>query len=158
MTLDWEKIASLDFAYDGGLRDIYVFGTDLVLWNKVLDAIVKFEPQPIYTEDNVATEIPDCVEKIFEKRAHLSPMLTFTIGKFLICCHFFGSKDDASEIEFDLSPDEMTCPDDLKPIAGFMHFLADLTQKKCDFGTRKRAAATNPRVSAQLSGSFMGIF
>ncbi|TAL27693.1 MAG: hypothetical protein EPN97_16485 [Alphaproteobacteria bacterium] len=129
MTIDWKKIASLDFEYDGGLRDIYIFGTDVADWNKVLDALRKFDPRPIYTEDNAVAELPDCVEKIFEKRAHLSTRLSFTVGKFLICCHFFGSKEDASRIEFDLSPDDMTCPDDLKAVAGFMHFLGDMTQK-----------------------------
>jgi len=130
MKPDWQKIAASDYLFDGGVWDLHILNADIADWNNVIDAIRKYEPPPVYTEDGVVSVLPDQVEKIFERRNVAATKLEFIVGKFHTECYFLAAFDGSYKSEFfTFEPAEMTCPDDLEMIAGFMRFLADLTQK-----------------------------
>ena len=122
--MEWRQIAP-DFAFDGSWRDIYVLATTLSDWQVVLDMLRQLEPAPIYRVDGVARAIPDRVEDAFESRISAGVLLSFSIGKAVLNCHFFG----VDEIEFDLDPRDIGDSDQFKTLIGFMSLLGKLTGK-----------------------------
>jgi hypothetical protein len=129
--MEWEQIAP-EFYPDGGLRDIYVLEAQVQDWQVVLDAIRHFQPQPIYTLDGVAADLPNRVEQVFQRRLDASPMMSFRILDMTLNCHFFGSdqvEHDSQLIEFDLDPREVSDSEHLHALIDFMRLLGNLTGK-----------------------------
>ncbi|MGL4965019.1 MAG: hypothetical protein ACRC67_27580 [Inquilinus sp.] len=122
--MDWRQIAA-DFAFDGSWRDIYVLSTTLSDWQVVLDMVRELEPAPIYQVDGVARALPDRTEDAFESRASAAVLLSFSIGKAVLNCHFFA----VDEIEFDLDPREIGDSDQYERLVAFMRLLGELTGK-----------------------------
>ncbi len=126
--VDWDKAAS-EFSWDGSFRDIFVIGATISDWENVLKMICEIEPEPVYSEDHIAMEMPENLKTIFERRNMLSPRLDFFISDFLLQCFFFGSPTDYGDIEFTLDPREMKSIDQLKQLVNFMSRLILLTKK-----------------------------
>lgn len=122
--MEWRLVAP-DFAFDGSWRDIYVLDTTLSDWQVALDRLRQFEPAPIYRVDGEARAIPDRAEDAFETRASAVALLSFSIGKAVLNCHFFA----VDEIEFDLDPREIGDSDQFETLVGFMGLLGELTGK-----------------------------
>lgn len=122
--MEWRQIAP-DFAFDGSWRDIYVLATTLSDWQVVLDRLRQFEPAPIYRVDGEARAIPDRAEEAFVSRTSAGVLLSFSIGKAVLNCHFFV----VDEIEFDLDPREIGDSEQFEALVGFMRLLGKLTAK-----------------------------
>jgi hypothetical protein len=122
--MEWRQIAP-DFAFDGSWRDIYVLDTTLSDWQVVLDMLRQLDPAPIFRVDGVAKAIPDRAEGAFESRASAGALLSVSIGKAVLNCHFFG----VDEIEFDLDPREIGDSDQFERLVAFMRLLGELTGK-----------------------------
>src|SRR6478735_1221008 len=100
--MDWQQIAP-DFEPDGSLRDIYVFGTDLSDWQRVLDVLRTWEPAPNLTIGGQPANMPDNAEDIFAEARQQGALLSLKVSDAHVNCHFFGH----DEIEFDLDPREV---------------------------------------------------
>jgi len=123
--MDWQMVAH-EFVPDGSLRDIYILGTDISDWQQVLDALRRSPFHISYQLEGVAADLPGRAEEIFAEWAHdRRPMLRFEVGGVILVSHFFAT----DEIEFDLRPEEVTGPDRLDPLLGFMRMLGELTGK-----------------------------
>jgi hypothetical protein len=123
-SMDWDRAAS-DFEPDGSLRDIYVFGTDLSDWQRVLDALRTWRPGPNLRIDGEPAAIPDKAEEIFARARKLGASLSVEVADALVNCHFF--RED--EIEFDLDPRDVAGPEQLEALGRFMRILGEATGK-----------------------------
>jgi hypothetical protein len=122
--MDWTQLAP-EFEWDGMLRDIYVVGTNVDDWQRVLDALDRIEPRPSLLVNGQPARLPTHAASLFEIRSTASPLLTADVGGVHINCHFFGD----NEIEFDLDPREVTGPAQIDAVSGFMKLLAQTTGK-----------------------------
>jgi hypothetical protein len=122
--MDWQRIAP-DFEWDGTWRDIYVFGTDLLDWQRVLDALRTWDPAPTLAIGGQPAPVPDKVENIFAEARQQGALLSVKVSSALVKCHFF----DHDEIEFDLDPREVAGPTQLEGFERFMGLLGRATGK-----------------------------
>jgi len=122
--VEWHQVAT-DFEPDGLLRDIYVLQTTKADWQRVWEAILRFEPPSLFSIDGVPAEKPMCVEEVFKVRCRATPLLSLTLESLVLNCHFF----DEGEIEFDLDPTDVKGQDQLDVLTGFIHHLGRLTRK-----------------------------
>ena len=122
--MNWTDIVS-EFEWDGSWRDIYVVGTTVDDWQRVLDALKMLSPGPSFYINGDLAPVPVRVEDVFEQRAVSSFLLTLEVGGVGLKCHFF----DDEEIEFDLDPREVKGPTEWKALSDFMRLLADWTGK-----------------------------
>jgi hypothetical protein len=122
--MDWRQAAP-HFEPDGALRDIYVFGTDLLDWQRVWDALRTWDPLPDLTIAAQPATMPDKVQDIFNVVQERGARLSVNVSGAVLNCFFFG--DD--EIEFDLDPNEVAGPAQLEGLARFMSLLGRATGK-----------------------------
>jgi hypothetical protein len=122
--MDWQQIAP-DFEPDGALRDIYVFGTGLLDWQRVLDALRAWEPSPSFAIGGQPAMMPDKVEDIFAEARQQGALLSVKVSGVLVNCHFFHPDD----IEFDLDPRKVTGPAQLEGLEQLMSLLGRTTGK-----------------------------
>jgi hypothetical protein len=121
----WTEIAA-ELTWDGAWRDIYVVGTTLRDWQRVLDSLHANNPKTVaFNVDGEETSFPPSAEVIFERRQEAATLLQVTVGNMHLNCHFFCQ----DEIEFDLDPRELQGEEDLDALAGFMSILANETGK-----------------------------
>jgi hypothetical protein len=121
--MDWQQIAP-DFEPDGGLRDIYVFGTDLLDWQRIWDALRTWEPLPNLVIGTQPAIMPDKVQDIFAE-SEQGAMLSVNVSGALVNCYFYGH----DEIQFDADPREVTGPAQLEGLGRFMSLLGRATGK-----------------------------
>lgn len=122
--MDWHRVAG-DFEPDGSLRDIYVPGTSLDDWQRVLDALQERWPLLDYTLDGEAAPLPGRAEDIFDARRERTVKLSFVVADARVFCHFFVEE----EIEFDIDPREVTQPEQVDALTDFMATLGRVTAK-----------------------------
>jgi hypothetical protein len=122
--MDWQQIAP-DFKPNGSLRDIYVFDTDLLDWQRVLDALRAWEPSPRLAIGGQPAMMPDKVEDVFVEARQQGALMSVEVSGALVNCHFFHHQD----IEFDLDPREVTGPAQLEGFERFMSLLGQATGK-----------------------------
>jgi hypothetical protein len=129
MEMEWERHKSL-FASDGSLRDIYVRGTDVADWQRLLDFLragaytlryivigdAKREPQPL----------PEQIEAIFARPHDAYVALLIDEPQLGLVCHFFCP----DEIELDLDPRAIDSEARLDRLRGFMRALGRLLGKE----------------------------
>jgi hypothetical protein len=118
--VDWPRQQDR-FEADGALRDIYVVGTTIEDWNRVVASLVA-EYQATVLRDEVPVPVPD-LAALFdsdERPFHLR----LSVGGLLVTSHFFTD----AEIEFDFWPQEVT-ESSLRDLLVFMSRLGELTQK-----------------------------
>jgi hypothetical protein len=120
-----EMIAEVFFR-DGSLRDIYVLDcglSDWVLAAKLLESDYALRFEGAWT----GSRFPPSVASLFPSCAHSElTLLTVGAGELNLCCHFFSTE----EIEFDLSPRDVTDNGKVEDILKFMRRLALATGKK----------------------------
>lgn len=121
----WKEIAS-EFVWDGTWRDIYVLGTTITDWQRVLDLLNDQTPNALtfYVDGGEPPSAPSA-GLIFERREETSMLLQVTAGNVHLNCHFFCEE----EIEFDLDPRELRGEQDLQAVLAFMGVLANGTGK-----------------------------
>ena len=122
--MTWTQIAS-EFAWDGSWRDIYIVGSTIDDWQRILDALLDHSPPPLLYIDGAAAPFPPNAKAIFEQRRVSSPLLQVAAGNVVLNCHFF----DDEEVEFDLDPREVRDEEDLRAITDFMSRMANATGK-----------------------------
>lgn len=120
----WE-LASSAFAPDGSLRDIYIEHTTLEDWERTIAHIQARYGPVTFSIDGAAAPIPANLGEIFDIRSGRSALLTFAVEGIEIATHFFV----ASEIEFDLIPNQVNSPVRFEPLLEFLRGLAGLLRK-----------------------------
>lgn len=122
----WKDVAS-EFVWDGAWRDIYVIGTTIADWQRVLDLLNDKTPDALAFYVN-GEELPSApsAEVIFERRQETSTLLQVTAGNVHLNCHFFCEE----EIEFDLDPRELRGEGDLQAVLTFMTAIANAAGKR----------------------------
>jgi hypothetical protein len=117
--LGWKAVRDV-FAFDGSWRDVYVLGTDLAAWQRMLDALRAAGYDLAYFRDHQPAELPADAAQALPPPGEGGRMLSVRFGGILANCHFFT----AEAIRFDVDPREVTGPDQLNALCGFMRCLA----------------------------------
>jgi hypothetical protein len=120
----WELVSS-DFEPDGALRDIYIENTSLADWEQAIAHIQKCYGPVTFTIDGESAPIPTSPGEIFDIRADRTALLTFAVEGIEVATHFFA----ASEIEFDLVPNQVNAPLRFEALLEFLRCLAGLLRK-----------------------------
>ena len=121
----WETVR-VEFVFDGSWRDIYVLGTNIATWERMLDGIRAKGYNLKYSRDDRPAELPVHVAQVFAIRSESSPLLSVEFEGVLANCHFFAP----GEIEFDIDPREVRGQERLDALIGFMHCLAEAVGKE----------------------------
>jgi hypothetical protein len=119
--LAWEAVRD-EFAFDGSWRDIYVLGTNMAEWQRMLDGLRTAGYDLGYTclGDDRTTQLPTRVEDAFPLEGECLRLLTVRFGGVEAKCHFFTPE----EIEFDIDPRDVSGQAELNALFGFMQCLA----------------------------------
>ena len=125
MGLQWEAVRT-EFEFDGSWRDIYVLGTDLTDWQRMLDSLraSAFEVA-YYAGHDEAVELPASAAEAFPRTGEHDRLLTVRFGGVGANCHFFLE----TEIEWDIDPREVTGQRELDALVAFMQALATAVGK-----------------------------
>lgn len=115
----WDKCRR-DFEPDGALRDIYVNGTSIEHWRTLFD-VLRSTYELKYSVDGTMQPLPGSVDEVLTTRAIANPELLFRVGDIVVACHFFTT----TEIEFDISPCEVTSQAALDALLGFLRLVGD---------------------------------
>ena len=120
-------LASLaeDLAPDGSLRDVYVFGTSLEDWDRVLAFAASCDATVEYLVDGEAQSSLPTAAAAFALRPDASPLLRLCLNGVTFASHFFTS----DEIEFDFVPNEIDKPERLQALLQFVEGLGRSTGK-----------------------------
>jgi hypothetical protein len=121
----WETVRD-EFAFDGSWRDIYVFGTTIADWQRMLDAIRSAGYRLTYFRADQPSELPTNAEDAFPLPDECDRRLSVWFADVLANCHFFT----VEEIEFDIDPREVKGQEELSALLGFMRCLAHATDKE----------------------------
>lgn len=119
MTLTWESCRDA-FEVDGSLRDIYVLGTDLGDWQRVLNLLREWRLPMVFDVGHVRTAIPDDVAEMFAGPNDDRGTLKVDLHGIQINSHFFVDY----EIEFDVDPREVQDDAALAHLIRFMDGIA----------------------------------
>src|SRR5262245_43215278 len=119
--LNW-SVQKADFEPDGSLRDIYVLGTTIDDWKKVLTLIFKESFEAKLFHDEEAQSVPSEIESLF---GTTSNVLRFSIHGVQLACHFFT----VNEIEFDFVPNSLH-EESLLHLLEFMVAVGSATAKQ----------------------------
>lgn len=122
--MNWKQYQK-EFEWDGSFRDIYIFGTSLDDWQKLLDFIRTGQYTFEYKVDNKPAGLPQQAALMFEKESDRG-LMSINIGNLLLNCHFFMT----DEIEFDLDPREVKGEKDLVELFTFLRQLCRITNKQ----------------------------
>jgi hypothetical protein len=122
--MDWQAVRDA-FAWDGALRDIYVFNAQPSGWDILLGYLRTSEWSLDYSLGRVPTNLPESVGELFAQRQEQDPVLRICRSGITLDCHFFAS----SEIELDLDPREITGPDQLSCVLDLMQDVGKLFAK-----------------------------
>jgi hypothetical protein len=119
--LAWETAREI-FEWDGSWRDLYVFGTTVLDWDRLLQALRASSFQIEFTQGGEPAALP----KSFAEHFDAGPdrpliMLSVLVDGVRLNAHMFC--DD--EIEFDIDPREISGPDRFGALVSFMNFAAD---------------------------------
>jgi hypothetical protein len=124
--LAWDAVRE-EFAFDdGSWRDIYVLGTDMATWQRMLDGLRAAGYDMAYFRDLQPTELPAEAKQAFPPPDECNRLLSVRFAGVLANCHFFTPE----EIEFDIDPREVKGQEQLDALLGFMHCLAEAAAKE----------------------------
>lgn len=124
--LAWKAVRDV-FAFDGSWRDVYVLGVDLAGWQRMLDAIRAGGYDLAYFRDHhQPAELPADAAQAFPLPGECDRMLSVRFAGVLANCPFLTRE----EIKFDIDPREITGPDQLNALFGFMRCLATAVGKE----------------------------
>lgn len=110
---------------DGSLRDIYVQDTNAVHWNRFDQLLSQY--RCLYSFDGVAAPFPGSHIALGNRDG--SHLLSIMLGgSITICCHFFI----AEQLEFDISPNEITNQLEHDEVLSFIENLANALELSAD--------------------------
>jgi hypothetical protein len=150
--LAWDVVRD-EFAFEGSWRDIYVLGTDIASWQRMLDGLRAAGYDLAYFRDKQPTELPVEAAQAFPLPGECDRLLSVRFAGVLANCHFFTTQ----EIEFDIDPREVIGQEQLDGVFGFMRCLSEavgkdaiLTEENCQeiviFRVRPRQSAVEHQV------------
>jgi hypothetical protein len=119
-SLPWKTVRH-EFAFDGAWRDIFVLGTDIDGWQRMLDGLRSSHQDISYFRNSEPMELPENAEDAFSPNGEDRPLLSVRFCGVLANSHFFTPE----EIEFDIDPREVRGQERLDGVFAFMHTLAD---------------------------------
>ena len=123
----WGQVAEA-FAWDGALRDIYVFDTTLDDWRRVIAELRDRYPST-FEVDGEPRDLPPDVAALFagsRQEAHCWRIHRNDDDRADLNCHFF----DTSEIEFDIDPVGVQGQRDLDSLLDVVRLLGNTTSKR----------------------------
>lgn len=123
--LAWDDVRE-EFAFDGSWRDIYVLGTDMADWQRMLDALRQADYNLAYFRNSQPSELPAEAAQAFPLPEACDRLLAVRFAGVQANCHFFTSE----EIEFDIDPREVKGQEQLGALFGFMRCLAETVGKE----------------------------
>ncbi|KAB8039444.1 hypothetical protein GCL60_04105 [Silvanigrella paludirubra] len=117
----WDSLKD-EFVFDGSLKDLFIFQTDINDWKKIIDFInLKFKT--IYNFDKKKCDSFILSKDIFScSRYNLNFYLNDNI---LMSCNFY----DESEFQVTIDPREINSENDFLEIIKFMKEISYLTNK-----------------------------
>jgi hypothetical protein len=118
----WPEVEA-SFSPDGALRDIYVHGTELSDWERLIERVRTAGPTR-WTVDGIDAP-PMTARACFLLRERASVQLDLHYGRILLCTHFFVR----DEIEFDLDPRDV-CAETWPWLVSFLRLLSATTGKR----------------------------
>jgi hypothetical protein len=117
----WEDCRA-DFAFDGGLIDLLVPGTDDPDW-EVLWTGLKSGPFEVKAfRDGEETPLPDSAMWAIAEREAANVLASVRSGAVTANCHFFGG-----EVELDIDPREVIGPAEFESVLAIMRVMAAAT-------------------------------
>jgi hypothetical protein len=123
--LAWNAVRD-EFAFDGSWRDIYVLGTDMASWQRMLDGLRAAGYDLAYFRADQPSDLPAAAAQAFPSPAEPDRRLSIRFAGVLANCHFFTPE----EIEFDIDPREVQGQEQLDALFGFMRCLAEAVGKE----------------------------
>jgi hypothetical protein len=120
----WRSVRT-EFAWEGSWRDICVREVNLAAWQAAVQALIREGLRGEFTLNGVRQELPFDLREVFGISCERGALWCVSVVGLTLYCHFF----DEGEIEFDLDPREVTGPERLDGIVGFMRTLASATGK-----------------------------
>lgn len=123
--LVWDAVSG-EFAFDGSWRDIYVLGTDMADWQRILDALRQADYDLAYFRENLPAELPAEAPQAFPLSGACDRLLAVRFAGVQANCHFFTPE----EIEFDIDPREVQGQEQLDAVFGFMRCITDAVGKE----------------------------
>ncbi|MDA8413163.1 MAG: hypothetical protein M0023_05170 [Desulfobacteraceae bacterium] len=102
-----------EFVCDGSYRDIYVFNTNVAIWQQFLDFLKSNNIAHYFRGEEKVEQLNDLATFFKERAEHGSLILSIDINGVIFNCHFFTE----TEIDFDIDPKEIT--DETKAIGVF---------------------------------------
>jgi hypothetical protein len=123
--VDWDAVRDF-FEWDGSWRDLYVFGTTVDDWDRLLSAL-RTSPFAVTCGEQVGSTVPmpQSLKAHFEGDGEPLMFLSVIIEGITLNAHMFA----AEEIEFDLDPREIAAAPQFGVLLRFMNFLADTVGK-----------------------------
>jgi hypothetical protein len=122
--LAWDAVRD-EFAFDGSWRDIYVLGTDMAGWQRMLDGLRAAGYDLAYFRDHQPNELPVEAAQAFPLPDECDRLLLVRFAEVQANCHFFWVED----IEFDIDPREVVGQEQLDAVFGFMRCLSQAVGK-----------------------------
>lgn len=113
------------FDPDGSLRDIYIKGTDVEDWQRLIDHLTQsYKTEFVWLPDQITPPPP--VAEIFATRSDRAATLRVDISGLRVNTHFFIE----DEIELDLDPQEIRGQADVDAVLSFLTELGDLLHRE----------------------------
>jgi hypothetical protein len=119
----WEDVRR-DFEPDGGLRDIYVIGADLSVWDRALEFLLQGGTAR-YSIDDVEMSPPARASQALEAWPERSPLLVVDRENIEYACHFFGTE----QVELDFWPEDVGGPEEFEALQRFVVGLGRATKR-----------------------------
>lgn len=120
----WENVAN-KFAFDGSWRDLYIFDTDVDVWQQMLNGLRSAGCDLVFRRDGQACDLPQFVSDVFAATAKASQLLWVRFTGVVAACHFFTP----DEIEFDIDPREVKGREQFDGVLSFMRLLSSSTRR-----------------------------
>lgn len=121
----WEKIQH-HFTSDGLLRDIYLYSTNVDIWNHFINEISKSKYKCSLFHDEKKIDFPVEFYSIKVLQENEPTILHVSVNNILVLCHFFI--DD--EIELDIAPEDINGRKDYDDLIEFLTWLSATVQRE----------------------------
>lgn len=116
---EWSDVKK-DFEPEGSLRDIYIEDINESVWNLFLSNLPDSEYELRFTHGQNVVALPESFAEIKQLQKTEPTTLGIAIENGIwINCHFFID----SEIELDLSPNDIDTESKFKNLVGFLRWL-----------------------------------
>ncbi len=121
--IEWDDVRQ-DFEPDGGLRDIYVNGADPVVWDQVLEFLLRADTAR-YLIDDVDAPLPGRAAEALQLWPDQSPLLVVEREGIEYACHFFSLE----QVELDFWPEDIRGREEFQALERFVAGIGRVTNR-----------------------------